>query len=225
MGKDGEPLKKQLSALLALCLGTLCVLSSLAWRRAERQAAEWKTRAEAAERRAIQAETAQEDSEAQRRLLSLEDDPIAAFFSPFPYSGATARYLATLETNAYRTELENAAELLGNNSDGVPVDAFLTFIDAQAQAEADAWTASLEAQGAMTAGAWAHVDQCQIPICQSTGPLSPGKPAFSRLLSFTRLPFSLDFSLMRKFKGKPRQPLLTTLSRSLALERFASLVA
>ena len=111
-------MKKQLSALLALCLGTLCVLSSLAWRRAERQAAEWKTRAEAAERRAIQAETAQEDSEAQRRLLSLEDDPIAAFFSPFPYSGATARYLAT----------------------------------------------SLEAQGAMTAGAWAHVDQCQILI-------------------------------------------------------------
>lgn len=164
MGKDGEPLKKQLSALLALCLGTLCVLSSLAWRRAERQAAEWKTRAEAAERRAIQAETAQEDSEAQRRLLSLEDDPIAAFFSPFPYSGATARYLATLETNAYRTELENAAELLGNNNDGVPVDAFLTFIDAQAQSEADAWTASLEAQGAMTAGAWAHVDQCQTAI-------------------------------------------------------------
>ena len=65
----------------------------------------------------------------------------------------------------------------------------------------------------------------QIPICQSTGPLSPGNPVFSRALRFTRLPFSLDFSLARKFKGKPRQPLLTTLSRSLALERFASLVA
>lgn len=65
----------------------------------------------------------------------------------------------------------------------------------------------------------------KILICQSTGPLSLGNPVFSRALRFTRLPFSLDFSLARKFKGKPRQPLLTTLSRSLALERFASLVA
>lgn len=47
----------------------------------------------------------------------------------------------------------------------------------------------------------------------------------SMVLRLARLPFSLDFSLMRKFKGKLRQPLLTTLSRSLALERFASLVA
>ena len=65
----------------------------------------------------------------------------------------------------------------------------------------------------------------QIFICQSTGPRSPEKPVFSRCLRLVGLPFSLDFSLMRKFKGKPRQPLLTTLSRSLALERFASLVA
>lgn len=65
----------------------------------------------------------------------------------------------------------------------------------------------------------------QISIFQSTGPLSPGKPVFSGVLRVARLPFSLDFSLARKFKGKPRQPLLTTLSRSLALERFASLVA
>ena len=65
----------------------------------------------------------------------------------------------------------------------------------------------------------------QIHICQSTGPVSLGKSVFSGLLSFAHLPFSLDFSLMRKFKGKPRQPLLTTLSKSLALERFASLVA
>lgn len=157
-------MRKGLSALLFLCLGTICVLSSLGWQRAERQAAEWKSRAETAERQAIRAETAQEDSEAQQRLRSLEDDPIAAFFSPFPYSGATARYLAYLETGAYRAELENAAELLRNNGDGVPVDAFLAFIDAQAQAEADTWAASLEAQGAMTAGAWAHVDQCQTPI-------------------------------------------------------------
>ncbi len=62
-------------------------------------------------------------------------------------------------------------------------------------------------------------------ICQSTGPLSPGNPVFSRLLRLAHLSFSLEFSLMRKFKGKPRQPLLTTLSKSLALERFASLVA
>lgn len=164
IGKEGCPLKKLLPLLLIFCLGTVCALSSLAWQRAGRQAEEWKKRAEAAERRAIQAETARESSETQRRLLSLENDPIDAFFAPFPYSGGTARYLAFLEAEAYRAELENAAELLRNSGSGDPIDAFLAFIDTQAQAEANAWTNSLEAQGAGTAGAWAHVTLCQIPI-------------------------------------------------------------
>ncbi len=138
IGKEGCSLKKLLPLLLIFCLGTVCVLSSLACQRAGRQAAEWKNRAEAAERRAIQAETARESSETQRRLLSLENDPIAAFFAPFPYSGGTARYLAFLEAEAYRAELENAAELLRIGGSGDPIDAFLAFIDAQAQAETNA---------------------------------------------------------------------------------------
>lgn len=156
-------MKKWLSVLL-LFLGTACALSSLAWQRAERQTAEWKNRAEAAERRTVRAEAAQEASENRRRLLLLENDPIDAFFTPFPYSGGTVRYLAFLEAEAYRAELENAAELLRDSGSDDPIDAFLAFIDTQAQAEASAWTASLNAQGAVTAGAWAHVDQCQIPI-------------------------------------------------------------
>lgn len=156
-------MKKWLAALLILCLGGGCILSASAWHRANQQAGEWKARAENAECRAVQAETALAASEERRRLLALEDDPIAVFFDHLPYSGATAGYLAALEAEAYRTELENAAKLLGNDG-GVPADAFLSFIHTQARAEAEAWTASLEAQGVSTAGAWSHVNQCQIPI-------------------------------------------------------------
>lgn len=164
--KKAMNLKKWLTILLVLCLGTGCVLFSLAWRKAEQQTAEWKARAEMAELRAAQAEASMEISESQRRLLSLENDPIAVFFAPFPYSGGTARYLAVLEAEAYRAELQNAAALLQGGTDNALIDGFLSFIDTQAYLEADAWTASLSAQDAGTAGAWAHVNQCQIPIYQ-----------------------------------------------------------
>ena len=157
-------LKKWLAALLLLCLGTGCAISSLAWQRAERQSAQWRARAEAAEHRANEAESALKRSEERRLLLSLESDPIAAFFTPFTYSGSTAGYLAALEAEAYRTEMENAAALLRGGTDSALIDSFLAFIDAQAQMEAEIWTGSLRAQGAATAGAWAHISQCQIPI-------------------------------------------------------------
>lgn len=153
--KEVVHLKKRLTALLVFCLEAGCVLSFLAWKRAAGQAAEWRARAEEAERRAAQAETA---------LETAGDDPIAAFFDCLPYSGATAGYLSSLEADAYRAELENAARLLRNGDSGIPVDAFLSFLDAQAQAEADVWTASLEAWGASTAGAWSHVSQCRVPV-------------------------------------------------------------
>ena len=157
-------LKKWLAALAILCLGTAVLLSFLAWQRAERQAAAWRTRAEAAERRATQAEAALKAAEDRRRLLSLEDDPIAAFFVSLPYSGATAGYFASLEAEAYRAEMENAAGLLENREPDALIPAFLSLVDTQAQSGADAWTVSLEAQNAGTAGAWAHVIQCQAPI-------------------------------------------------------------
>ena len=140
-------MKKWLAALLLLCLGTGCAISSLAWQRAERQSAQWRARAEAAEHRANEAESALKRSEERRLLLSLESDPIAAFFTPFPYSGSTAGYLAALEAEAYRTEMENAAALLRGGTDSALIDSFLAFIDAQAQMEAEIWTGSLRAPG------------------------------------------------------------------------------
>ncbi len=157
-------MKKWLAVLLVLCLGTGLIVSSLAWQRSSRQAEEWRTRAEAAERRAAEAASALETCERQQRLLALENDPIAAFFSDLPYSGATAGYLASLEIDAYRAELENAASLLQSGTDSALPGNFLRFIDTQAQMEADAWTTALETQGAGTAGAWAHVAQCQTPV-------------------------------------------------------------
>lgn len=162
--KEVVRLKKWLAALLVLCLGTGCAISTLAWQKAEQQSAQWRVRAEAAEHRAGEAETALKISEDQRQLLSLEDDPIAAFFHAVPYSGATDGYLAYLEIEAYRTELEYAAKLLENNEISSLIPAFLAYIDTQAQSESGIWAASLEAQNAGTAGAWAHVIQCQIPI-------------------------------------------------------------
>lgn len=162
--KEVMGLKKRLAALAVLFLGAGFLLSSLAWQRAERQAADWRARAEDAERRAAQAEAALETAEDRRHLLALEDDPIAAFFSSVPYSGAAAGYLASLEADAYRAEMENAAKLLENGETGARIPAFLSLVDTQAQSRADAWAASLEAQGASTAGAWANMIQCRIPI-------------------------------------------------------------
>lgn len=156
-------MRKGLTAALVLCLTAGCVLFALGWRNAAESASSWETRAEAAEHRATVLEQALESAEAQRQAL--ENDPIALFFAPLPYSGGTAGYLAYLEANAYRAELEHAAALLKDSGqDTALIDSFLVFIGTQAQTEAEAWRISLKAQGAVTAGAWAHVDQCQIPI-------------------------------------------------------------
>lgn len=178
--KEVVPLKKWLTALLVLCLGTGFLLSALALQRSERQSADWRTRAEMAERRAAEANAALELAGDMQRHQSPEDDPIAAFFAALPYSGATDGYLASQEIEAYRTELEHAAKLLEETEAGPLIPAFLAFIDTQAQAEKDAWTASLEEQNAGTAGAWANAVRCQTPIyrfgaytlisaCQRTG--------------------------------------------------------
>lgn len=156
-------MRKTLTAALVLCLAAGCVLFALGWRNAQKTASAWKLRAETAEHRANVLEQALESTEA--RQQALENDPIPLFFAPLPYSGAAAGYLAYLEANAYRAELEHAAALLKDSGQDIAlIDSFLAFIDAQAQQEAGLWASSLEAQGAATAGAWAHVDECQIPI-------------------------------------------------------------
>lgn len=94
----------------------------------------------------------------------LPEDPIAAFFNPLPYSGGTAGFLASLETDAYRNEALHAAALLEDaGTDAAYLSAFLDFTEAQAQSAADQWAGNLEAQGASTAGAWANVAEARIP--------------------------------------------------------------
>lgn len=154
-------MKSRLTAALILCLTGGCILLALGWRDADTHRQIWQDQALAAEQQAEALEQALTDLETQ------EHDPIAAFFDRLPYSGATAGYLAFLEYTAYQTELEHAAALLKNNREtDALIDEFVALVDSRAQAEAEAWNDALTSQEAVTAGAWAHLSECQIPVYQ-----------------------------------------------------------
>lgn len=149
-------MKKTLTFLAVLTLAAVGLGLFAAYRDAVRTAADW-------EAQLLQAQAALESAYPPEEDAPPED-PISAFFRPIPYAGGTARYLASLETDAWQAELLHAAALLKEaGEDAAFLDAFLDFVDRQAQEASDAWSESLTAQGAATAGAWAHVEEARIP--------------------------------------------------------------
>lgn len=105
-----------------------------------------------------------------REQYLLENDPISSSLGQFPYSGAFSGYLYFLEWNAYKAEMEHAAQLLKNHLEAFPeyqdaLDAYLLFVDKQAQAASDKQLSV--AKNAGTSGAYSHLDAIKIPIYRS----------------------------------------------------------
>ena len=138
-------MKNRLTAALILCLTGGCILLALGWRDADTHRQIWQDQALAAEQQAEALEQALTDLETQ------EHDPIVAF----------------LEYTAYQTELEHAAARLKDSGEyAALIDEFVALIQTRAPAEAEAWNDALTSQEAGTAGAWAHLSECQIPVYQ-----------------------------------------------------------